>query len=343
MATIVASLTPAPTAPPSPPKSDEMALFDLLNQGAIDQAIAMIRHWPAKPQQQARKLLRHTAASLLQDRYAQAAIHVMAPYYHQWPQDLPARLLLARAELLSQQFQSVIDILLEADRLTTDTTQLQQRDSLLHQAIHRLDALLRQHDRRNDLLTLYRQLIAHDGANSNYQLQQVRLLIEMGQLAEAAIQLQPLLYDVDISLKAKKLQQNIDRQLARTFTDTITLTRLGNHFLVPVEGGGQTLMLLLDTGASLTMVPQSLISVLPQPVKQGRVRMVTASGTTTMATTRLPLLRLGHQQMHDIPVALTTDIGIDQADGLLGMDILKHFDFIIDQEHATLRLTPRQQ
>jgi len=325
----------------SAPQSSPTDFFTLLNEGHIGRAITLITHWSPQRQQQARSVIRHTASSLLTDHHVDAALALMTPYQQQWPQDIEGRQLLARGLLASGQFTAAITLLTASIPLTADQTALHALHDLLALAIARYDALLRQRDQRNTLLDFYRQLAANDGGNVQYQFKQAQLLVEMGQLTEASALLQPLLFgNNSVTQFAHQLQRTIDQQLAQQFTDTIALTRLDNHFLVPVQIDGDIFMLLLDTGASLTLLSKTLAN---RSTKQETITLATANGTVTVPTMVVAQVQLGHQVLHHISVALTKNMGIGGADGLLGMDILKRFHFVIDQEHATLRLTPRAQ
>jgi len=284
----------------------------------------------------------HLATVLLNDHHTDGAMALLTPYHHQWPQDVAASRLLARSMLDSGQFEPAMALLnATLSRAATPEVRLSIQQQL-DAAVAGYDTVLRQQDQRNKLLALYRQLAASDGNNARYQLKQAELLIEMGQTTEASALLQPLLFaSASTADAARLLQIKIDQQLAQSFSDTIALTRLRNHFLVPITLADRTLMLLLDTGASLTLVPKTVANRYPAASPATAITLATANGTIRVPTMVVPTLVLGAQTLHHISVALTDNMGIQEADGLLGMDILKRFHFVIDQEHATLRLTPR--
>ncbi|MDX8413691.1 MAG: retroviral-like aspartic protease family protein [Mariprofundales bacterium] len=340
---MVAQSTLALSPPPlSPPKAPTPLFLTLLEKGQVDRAIAQIKGVPSLRQKRARKVMLHLATVLLQDHHADGAMALLTPYHQQWPNDVAASRLLARSMLDLARFEPAIALLGAALKQTAEPQLLHDLQHHLDAAVAAYDTLLRQQDHRNRLLALYRQLAASDGNNARYQIKQAELLIEMGQTTEASALLQPLLFGAPgIANAAHQLQLKIERQLAQSFTDTIALTRLNNHFVVPVQLAGRTLMLLLDTGASLTLVPKAVARSYPADASAASVTLATANGTITVPRLSVPQMQLGAQLLHHISLALTDNMGIQGADGLLGMDILKRFHFVIDQEHATLRLTPR--
>jgi len=336
----------SPLTLPSPPLSPHKAttpLFQtLLEKGQFDRAIAQIKGASNLRQKQARTVMLHLATVLLQDHHADGAESLLTPYHQQWPNDVAASRLLARSLVDLSRFEPAIVLLGSALQQTADSQLLHDVQQQLDAAVAAYDTLLRQQDHRNRLLALYRQLAASDGNNARYQIKQAELLIEMGQATEASALLQPLLFGSPTIVDAAHLLQiKIDKQMAQSFSDTIALTRLHNHFLVPIQLAGRTLMLLLDTGASLTLVPKAIANGYPADALHRAITLVTANGTITVPTMVVPQMQLGAQTLHHISVALTDNMGIQGADGLLGMDILKRFHFVIDQEHATLRLTAR--
>jgi clan AA aspartic protease (TIGR02281 family) len=121
--------------------------------------------------------------------------------------------------------------------------------------------------------------------------------------------------------------------------------RSGSHFLVDVRlGSAQQARLLIDTGASLTMLTPDML--------QRRGVVAHATGKTGVFNTangrvRAPIYRLDSLSVGDWEVS-NLDVGVlelddAQFDGLLGMNFLRHFRFFIDQNAALLRLSMAEQ
>jgi clan AA aspartic protease (TIGR02281 family) len=121
----------------------------------------------------------------------------------------------------------------------------------------------------------------------------------------------------------------------------VPLLRSGSHFLVEARpGGSQPARLLIDTGASLTMLtPEALERTAAGARATGRTgTFTTANGRIRAPIYRLDRLVVGDWQVTDLEVGVL-DLDDRGVDGLLGMNFLRHFRFFIDQDAARLRLS----
>ncbi|MCE3252846.1 MAG: hypothetical protein K0Q67_1866 [Cellvibrio sp.] len=123
---------------------------------------------------------------------------------------------------------------------------------------------------------------------------------------------------------------------------TVPLIRFGSQFLVPVTVEGEPVKLLLDTGASLSGLTASFINRHYSFVKSPKpIQLNTASGTVESYLFVVDTFTIENVTFNKHMLArLPMDNG-DQFDGLLGVDILGRFDFVIDQNKAVLRLRKR--
>lgn len=123
---------------------------------------------------------------------------------------------------------------------------------------------------------------------------------------------------------------------------TVPLIRFGGQFLVPVTIEGEQVKLLLDTGASISGLTASFINRHYSFVKSPKpIQLNTASGTVEsylflVDTFTIDSITFNKHMLARLPM----DNG-DHFDGLLGIDILGRFDFVIDQNKAVLRLKKR--
>ncbi len=124
----------------------------------------------------------------------------------------------------------------------------------------------------------------------------------------------------------------------------IPLVRYGNQYLVNTQIEGYPARLLLDTGASLSGLSASYTAKYPALVKATKpIRLNTASGTrdsVLFTVTQIGIGNLVFNQHILAQLPMDNSLGFD---GLLGIDILGRFDFVIDQNTATLKLKPRKQ
>lgn len=115
--------------------------------------------------------------------------------------------------------------------------------------------------------------------------------------------------------------------------------------IVPVHIDGRgPYSFVLDTGATLTCVDQSIASELELPEATGRIGFgagIGGSGRMTLVTT--DSVRVGAAIAEDLPVcaldlSAIAQVGIE-LDGLLGLNFLRPFRMAVDFEREILTLT----
>ncbi len=125
----------------------------------------------------------------------------------------------------------------------------------------------------------------------------------------------------------------------------ITTRRKDSHHEVDArltgpEGAVKTLTLLIDTGASLLVLPSSMKNELgftPNRLRPGISQ--TASGTEPVEMGTLSRVRLGEAEAADVEVAFMPDEKLN-GQQLLGMSFLRHFRVTLDDAANELILTP---
>ena len=123
----------------------------------------------------------------------------------------------------------------------------------------------------------------------------------------------------------------------------IPLQVLGNQFVAEADvGGSRPLRLLLDTGASSTVInnqtAEFLLADIPQffSFSGSTTRINTANGVAQSRIFRLERLRIQPLSMTNMRI-LDAPMGSgDYFDGLLGMDFLGQYTFKIDRKNALL-------
>lgn len=122
----------------------------------------------------------------------------------------------------------------------------------------------------------------------------------------------------------------------------VPLIRNGQHFLVdvnPADAG--SLRLLIDTGASMTMVTSAALQQRGLRYREtGRSQLFnTANGQVRAPIIILESLSVGDWYVQQLEVGILDLGGRSDIDGLLGMNFLSHFRFFIDQNESMLRLS----
>ena len=119
----------------------------------------------------------------------------------------------------------------------------------------------------------------------------------------------------------------------------IPLTKSGNHFIVNVEINGALFRLLIDTGASMTVLTKEALHRLrgTKVRRQSMMQFNTAGGMVTAPVYESSTIGIGEFVVADENFAVMNFRS--RYDGLLGMNYLSHFKFEIDQEGSLLFLS----
>lgn len=116
-----------------------------------------------------------------------------------------------------------------------------------------------------------------------------------------------------------------------------TLKR-GNAVYVDVDIDGHVARMILDTGATHTVVTEAFgraAGFEPDPDRQIIAR--TANGETTMAIVHTETITIAGRAVADLPIALCPNCPLNGADGLLGVDVLAGLHVQVDLPTGTAR------
>lgn len=195
---------------------------------------------------------------------------------------------------------------------------------------------------RSAAMQLYESVLDRDPLNHRYRFLLAAQLEAAGEYRAAERMLEEIPAGGHDPVAVAELQRRIQegRALATRFSDGLPLTRSGDHFVVSATlDDGRTLRLLLDTGATRTVIKPGVVAGtrgaerLPQ-----RIRIGTANGVVSASRYRLPGLQLGPFRI-DGPELVVLDLdGLSGVDGLLGLDLLGQFDYRIDPGSGRLLL-----
>lgn len=122
---------------------------------------------------------------------------------------------------------------------------------------------------------------------------------------------------------------------------TLSLARKGDHFYANLMIGRDKFSLMLDTGASTTVLAADAFARIRHRVKTefiGNYRFNTAGGLVEADVYRVPQLFFAGFDLDDVAIAVIANASFGGSDGLLGMNILRQFDFKIDQNDGLLML-----
>ena len=207
------------------------------------------------------------------------------------------------------------------------------------------------------ILALYQSLYEQHPDYARIQLELAQSHLRLGNPEAAKPYLEILQYDADLgSLARQKLaalsasqseQQIAEAELAtlqsnqRNSTDIVVpLIRNGNSLLINVSINSRPLLMLLDTGASITAFSTATIERLNLQATGRYVQLGTANGTRRSQLYRAAKIRLGRMIVENIMVAEVDMKQGNGAQGLLGTDVLNqlddHYGYVIDNQKNAL-------
>ena len=191
------------------------------------------------------------------------------------------------------------------------------------------------------IIEIYRLLVSLQPEYVPFTLSLVHWLIEVRSYDEAEQNLVVARNDLQYANQVIELSSRIQerRQIQAQDSQAIQLQRVGQHYLAEVElEGGLSVDLLIDTGASLTVIKSSLAEQYGlDQLAASPVSLKTANGAIEGEKVSLSSLTLNDLQLANVEVGIVPLPGF-KYDGLLGMNVLGRFKFFIDQEQSVLYL-----
>ncbi len=119
----------------------------------------------------------------------------------------------------------------------------------------------------------------------------------------------------------------------------VPLKQFGNQYVVEAKLSSNPVALLIDTGASVTAISKKYFNNLSNRYKVnylGRFSIGTAGGSIMARMYQFQELTINHVTVQNLPVVILPMQSIANADGLLGMNFLREFDFKIDQRQSVM-------
>jgi len=129
-------------------------------------------------------------------------------------------------------------------------------------------------------------------------------------------------------------------------TSTVAIRQAYSAFLVPVQINGIRATLVLDTGASQTLIKPELARRAGLEVAYGAPRVrgnVVGGQRVSVPLVRAQSVSVGSAAVVDLDVGIYDALpGRPDVDGLLGASFLHHFRFTVDRKNLQLILEPER-
>ncbi|OUS73755.1 hypothetical protein B5G52_03015 [Pseudoalteromonas sp. A601] len=175
----------------------------------------------------------------------------------------------------------------------------------------------------------------YSSENPYHLMAQANAFYQLGDLVSAQSNLDRLDEEHPLKSQASELQALINN--AYSEVDLVPLTKHGAHYLLDITvNDALNTQLMIDTGASLTVLPQTVIDALyPTPEYLGTMMVNTANGKATAQRYRIESIKIGQQVLTNFDILA---ISQHSGHGLLGMNFLQYFKFNINQQTNQLEL-----
>jgi clan AA aspartic protease (TIGR02281 family) len=139
--------------------------------------------------------------------------------------------------------------------------------------------------------------------------------------------------------KKNEGDESDERERNNNLVQPIPLKQFADQYVVEAKLSGNQVALLIDTGASITAISKQYFDNLNNRYKInfiGRFSIGTAGGSLMASMYQFRELTINHVTVEDLPVVILPMLDIKNADGLLGMNFLREFDFKIDQQKSLM-------
>ena len=302
--------------------------------------------------QQSREAILSHAQQRIQAQDFAAAAQLLQGFLLASYRDADARLLLAEVYYGQQAYQAAIEQLYKARGDAYRPEMLTRITRRIRFVVNTQAEQFRKSEDTNSLLTLFQNLTQQEPDYAAYfvELAIAQLALDDREAAQRSLEL--VMYDAGVGEQAQAMLLTL-QQTATVMPDPnssavatevagIPLIRSGQHFLVDVHPGDDgSLRLLIDTGASMTIVTPAALQQQGVAYRDtGRSRVFnTANGPVRASIYVVDTLSVGDWYIRDLEIGVLELGGQTGMDGLLGMNFLGHFRFFIDQNESLLRLS----
>jgi predicted aspartyl protease len=293
-----------------------------------------------------REYLYQTAANLIERGECEQQLRMFAYYFQQFERSAPGLLLQARCQILLQHYEAAVSDLYEARTFEISVAEEKSIAQLLTVAVLNQDQAFRAEGKLDELDYFYQNLLVQEPEQSAYYMQLGLIRRELGDVNGSIGALLQIQNDQVLGVEARKLLEQMQQEKTeiRSSAEIVPLQLSGSQLIVNAVMDGQyPLRMLLDTGAAITVVEPEVLIDAGYRLDEAKI----ANFTTANGRLRAPVVRIenlairSHVETALFVGALPLDLGAD-ADGLLGMNFLRHYRFVVDQAEQRLYLSRRK-
>lgn len=332
-------------ASPGEPSHQELVAHfeELLDLGHYDEAAAMHEDAQAGAEE-LYLLLQHAYIERLkrwnkEEDYASVVelTTVFKSYYYN---DFYTLAYLAAACSHLGDFRCTVDAYYGAILYGMDQQQSQVARRNLALFLDKTDTLWSKGKRWDELVVLYEHALQWEPDNPAYYLRLAEIYLAMGDLAAAGAVIAGLSPGAANEQRLAAIEQALADEAS--METGIALQRKGSHYLVDVLLNGVPARLMIDTGASVSALSRRAAEQLVDVARlqhQGDTELATAGGRIDSPVYLADTVSIDRHDLYGVEWVVI-DYPDADVDGVLGMNVLSHFDFRIDQRRQLLMLEP---
>ncbi len=193
------------------------------------------------------------------------------------------------------------------------------------------------------LIKLLEHLLWYQPSNDLYALEIADAYFQLGQYQQSRFHLEALIGHTYYGKRAQILLDKLNR--LSLVEAMFPLIKQSAHYLIEGQLNSHGITLLIDTGASISVLSEWFFEQKESQFKPEFIRQAiidTAGGRVEAPIYRFESFAIGEYIVRDIEfvvMALSQNNGV--IEGLLGMNFLKYFAFNLDQDEQHLILKPR--
>lgn len=258
--------------------------------------------------------------------------------------------LIARSEAYfdNRQFELGFELLLQASYETTNIEDQDVFEEVLAKFVDGYQRSLIQTGQLAKLDQVYETLAMQMPNLSSYHLLLGKLRMRMGNAEAALLPLSQITNHPTLGAEARRLISDIENrsELASSTqpdeNQEVELTLLSDQYVVTIEINERLkIPVLIDTGAAVTILEPQVLQALGYNLAGPSEYFATANGVVEAPMVWVDSLSIGGSRLQGVAIG-GLSLGLNKdVRGLLGMNVLRNFDFKIDQNRRVLILSDR--
>jgi clan AA aspartic protease (TIGR02281 family) len=319
-------------------KPMQTSFYSLLHNNLFSDAMALYHN--ASPERV--NLYKSTLNNYFKKRsetHTEETIQQIEEYIELEPNHEEAKLLLIEIYKKKKAYKEAIQLITELIDASSQIESEKFHDNLIKTSQLYIDSLIASKDFQQ-LQAFLETQIEYGVKSPFFIFSLANYYLSIDSVTPATKLLKEIEFDDEYGERAKKLLSKIENNenITETYQHKLPLKKEGSHFTIEVTIDNTPLTLLLDTGATLTMIDEEKISSLT--LIEDEITLKTAGGEVSAQLQEAQKLTIGDIEIKNFKVTTST-FKEESADGLLGMNFFEKFKFMINQNEGVLYLSEK--